>query len=364
MKFTLKEPQFSTHRFKKLYITALSIVALLAIIGQGVVQFALYQQTGDALVINLAGRLRMNSQRMCKASAALLIPSDPLGHPAHVQEIRDALPKWTAIHDGFLYGNDQLGLSGHNSDAVTRLLTSVEPNYQAMKNGFTHILAVYDQDQAIGKTPTNNELTSDVDTILAQEPAYLTAVDNTVTELQHESEDKVTRLKIIEITLLTLTLTTLTLESFLVFRPAVQKLNKSYTSLIEAEEQLSVYVTELERKNSELELAFSEAMAAHRKVMPHARVIAFGRYQVQGSHGGYYNVACREFEGTLMLECECPMYRRNLICSHSLAAATLHSALLRQPRNGFMQRPSNSSFNVNGGLGNIGSGSLDGEMGD
>jgi hypothetical protein len=360
MRFALKEPQFSTHRFKKLYIMALSMIALLAIIGQAVVQYALYQQTGDALVINLAGRLRMNSQRMCKASAALLIPSDPLGHPAHIQEIRDALPKWTAIHDGFLYGNDQMGLSGHNSDAVTRLLTSVEPNYQAMKGAFTHILTVYDQDQSVEKTPTNSELTPDVDTILAQEPAYLTGVDNTVTQLQHESEEKVARLKIIEITLLILTLTTLTLESFLVFRPAVQKLNKSYTALVEAEEQLSVYVSELERKNSELELAFSEAMAAHRKVMPHARVIAFGRYQVQGSHGSYYNVASHEFEGTLMLECECPMYRRNLICSHSLAAATLHSALLRQPRNGFMKKAPNSSFNISG---NIGSGSLDGEMG-
>jgi hypothetical protein len=284
---------------------------------------------------------------MCKASAALLISSDPLGHPAHLQEIRDALPKWVAIHDGFAYGNDQLGLSGHNSDTVTRLFASVDTNYQAMKMSFTHILEIYDQDHDLGKIPTYAELTPDVDIILAQEPAYLTAIDNTVTQFQHESEDKVARLKFIEITLLTLTLTVLTLESILVFRPAVSKLNKSYTALVEAEEQLSTYVTELERKNNELELAFSEAMAAHRKVMPHARVIAFGRYQVQGSHGSYYNVTSRDFEGTLLLECECPMYRRNLICSHSLAAATLHSALLRQPRNAFMRHIPNSSPNIN-----------------
>jgi hypothetical protein len=36
------------------------------------------------------------------------------------------------------------------------------------------------------------------------------------------------------------------------------------------------------------------------------------------------------------------MYQRNLVCSHSLAAATLHSALLRQ-RNPTIRNPGSSS---------------------
>jgi hypothetical protein len=122
----------------------------------------------------------------------------------------------------------------------------------------------------------------------------------------------------------------LLLEGVLVFRPAIQRLRKSLADLVHAEEQVAVRSLELEQKNTELELALSEAMAAHRKVMPHARVVAFGHYQVQGSQGNYDEVTNRNVNGASQLICERLMYRRNLICSHSLAAATLHSALIRQ----------------------------------
>src|SRR5206468_1198461 len=140
-------------------------------------------------------------------------------------------------------------------------------------------------------------------------------------------------LRIIEIVLCSLTLTVLLLEGRFVFHPAIGKLQKSLTALFRAEQQIVTQIEELEQKNTELELAFEEAMVAHRKVMPHARVIALGHYQVQGSQGNYYEVESREANGIMILACKCPMYRRNRICSHSLAAASLHSALLRQSHN-------------------------------
>ena len=54
------------HRFTKLYILALSAVALLSVAGQFLVQMALNEQAIDSRVINIAGRQRMLSQRICK----------------------------------------------------------------------------------------------------------------------------------------------------------------------------------------------------------------------------------------------------------------------------------------------------------
>lgn len=79
-------PPLDTHRLTRLYIIALSMVALLSIIGQGLVQFSLYQQSNDSRIINIAGRQRMLSQRLSKAALASSATADPatrqLGWPS------------------------------------------------------------------------------------------------------------------------------------------------------------------------------------------------------------------------------------------------------------------------------------------
>lgn len=99
-----------------------------------------------------------------------------------------------------------------------------------------------------------------------------------VTQYQQQDEGRVNQLRVIELALLSLTLFVLLLEGLLVFRPAMKRLSKSVIELVFAEEQVAARTKELEQKNTDLELALSEAMAVHRKVMPHARVVAFGHY--------------------------------------------------------------------------------------
>ncbi len=330
MKLTLQEQQFSARRLSRLYITALSAIALLAILGQLLIQFSLFQQSSDAGVINIAGRQRMLSQKLTKGALALLATSDLTARRDHVEEVRTTLTLWVRSHTGLQHGDAQLGLSGNNSDAVTKLFVVIQPNFQAMVDAAQQFLATVDQDQAKPAATLNAEIMPSLQTLLTQEPTFLTGMDAIVSQYQQEAEARVAQLKLIELALLSLTLLVLLLEGFLVFRPAIQRLSKSVADLVQAEQQIAARTKELEQKNTELELAFSEAMAAHRKVMPHARVVAFGHYQVQGSQGNYYDVSGCQVNGALQLACECLMYRRNLICSHSLAAATLHSALIRQ----------------------------------
>ena len=81
-----------------------------------------------------------------------------------------------------------------------------------------------------------------------------------------------------------------------------------------------------ERLKVERILALNEALMASHQAEPHARILAFGHYQVRDSHGTYYDVYHREVGAHQTFECECPQYQRIAICPHSLAAATLHSA--------------------------------------
>jgi hypothetical protein len=80
-----------------------------------------------------------------------------------------------------------------------------------------------------------------------------------------------------------------------------------------------------ERIRVERVLALNDALAASQQAMPHARIIAFGHYQIRDSNGIYYNVYHREAGEHQTFECECPQYQQQAICSHSLAAAALHS---------------------------------------
>ncbi len=81
-----------------------------------------------------------------------------------------------------------------------------------------------------------------------------------------------------------------------------------------------------ERLKVERILALNEALTTSLQAEPHARILAFGHYQVRDGEGIYYNVHYREAGAHQTFECECPRYQRLAICPHSLAAAALHSA--------------------------------------
>src|SRR5689334_24482247 len=112
MKQALQQQSYSARRFTRLYIIALSAVALFAILGQVFIQFSLLQQSGDARVINIAGRQRMLSQKLTKAAEALLIVTDTRGRTARIAEVHDTLALWERSQNGLQRGDAQLGLSG------------------------------------------------------------------------------------------------------------------------------------------------------------------------------------------------------------------------------------------------------------
>ena len=308
-----------TRNLTRLYITALCTVALLALIGQAMIQSTLQQQSSDALVINIAGRQRMLSQRLSKAALALNVFTDSTSRQQNVTELRDVITLWQRSQEGLQHGDSALGLPGNNSEPVKHLFALIDPNYKAMLQAANGLIALLSQNIS---TP-DSDLLPFIQTILASQSQFLVGMDRIVLQYQQEAQDHVRHMREVELALFCLTLVVLLLEGLFVFRPAAQRIHQIFTDLTQANERAAR--AEVTRKKAERILALNEALASSQKSTPHARIAALGHYQVRGKEGTYYNVHHREVDGKQVFVCECPQYQQQVICSHSLTAAALHS---------------------------------------
>lgn len=301
---------------------ALSTVALLTVLGQVVIQSALQQQSSDALVINIAGRQRMLSQRLTKAALALAVFPDAQDRQRNADELQDVTILWQHSQQGLQHGDAVLGLPGHNSQAVRQLFAKIEPEYQSMLRASNALLALVRPGGAHSHATPSSALLSETRVILAAQSGFLVGMDKIVTQYQREAEEHVSRLKLIEFILLALTLLVLLLEGLFVFRPAVAQLRQTLADLIQANERATR--EEVTRKRAERILALNDALAARQQNTPHARIVSLGHYQVRDRDGSYHSVHQQEIAGQQAFVCECLQYQQHKICSHSLAASALH----------------------------------------
>ena len=222
------EAETGARRLTRRYIAALSAVALLSIGGQLLVQSQLRGQLNDSKVVNVAGRQRMLSQRLCKCATLIAGDSIPNQRAAYLAELRDLLPPWRRTQAGLQHGDAELGLPRNESVAAGEVFVRLEPTFTAMAAAA----------ERITQAPSTSQ--QDLDAILSQEAAYLAGMDEIVSHYEAESHERVARLLRLERTLLGFTLVVLLLEGLLVFRPAARRIAASILALRRAGEELRV----------------------------------------------------------------------------------------------------------------------------
>lgn len=311
-----------THRLSMLYIIALSTVALLAVLGQIVIQSALQQQSSDALVINVAGRQRMLSQRLSKAALTLVVFSDMQDRQQNSNELRAVVTLWKRSQEGLQRGDVVLGLPGNNSPMIQHLFAEIEPEYQSMLRASNTLLSLVDPPGTHTHAVSSATLLPSIHQILGAQANFLVGMDKIVTQYQQEAEEHVTRIKLIELTLFGLTLLVLLLEGLFVFRPAVGHLQQTFEDLLQANQRANR--ADVTRKRAERILALNDALVAQQEHKPHARIVSLGYYQVRDKDGSYQNVYQQEIEHQQVFVCECLQYQGQKICSHSLTASALY----------------------------------------
>ncbi|HSM62617.1 MAG TPA: type IV pili methyl-accepting chemotaxis transducer N-terminal domain-containing protein, partial [Gillisia sp.] len=222
------------HTFKKLsrlYILALSAIAVTVILSQILIHQYLEDQESDSTVVNIAGRQRMLSQKLTKETLQLLIAGQPSEKEQLKENIKSTLALWDFSYYALLEGSDSLGLPGNNSDRVKEMFQQIQPSFLKMKEASSSIVEQLEKDP---NTPLD-QLSDEIFLVKTNEVSFLQGMDNIVNQYEKEAGDKVDKLGNLELFLMAVTLLILLSEFLFIFWPAAKGVRHTIHNLIMAE---------------------------------------------------------------------------------------------------------------------------------
>ncbi|MEM8523344.1 MAG: ATP-binding protein [Bacteroidota bacterium] len=238
-------------RLTRLYIIALSAIALSIVVSQLLVQRHLKSQIGDSRVINVAGRQRMLSQKLSKE--ALLLQNQ--SNQKYADELRSTLQLWKNSHVGLQEGNKALGLPGDNSQTIKKMFRKIAPAYEQIVQSTSQIIQL---SEAKDTTTTTTQINQEIAQMLKFEPQFLETMDKIVFQYDKEARDKVSSLRSTELLLLFIALLILLIELFFIFRPTALQVRKTIGDLVSAESEAQGMTLKAEKLYKEKEQSLRE----------------------------------------------------------------------------------------------------------
>ena len=224
--------QRTFNKLSRLYIVALSTIALSVIISQILVRNHLETQKSDSTVINIAGRQRMLSQKLTKEIVSLLVSSDEKNRILLKNKITATLYLWELSHTSLQKGNDSLGLPKQNSDKIKAKFIAINPVFDTIQKASKVII------EKLGNaTISVEELTSDIKKVTNNEGSFLLIMDEIVNQYDLEADEKVVWLRKLELSLMGLTLLILLGELVFIFWPAAKSVKATLSDLLFAEKK-------------------------------------------------------------------------------------------------------------------------------
>ncbi len=242
-----QSPSNKTLRYYHLmYAIALSVIAVISIISQILIQSYLNHQHHDSHLINYAARLRTNSQQLTKQ--ALLIESGR-GFDTHRKDFKTILAQWQLTHESLLEGNEFLSLPANKNEDMAELFKIIHGPYtEIIEAGKKMVDVMYSE-----RTIDLAELDEYIDIILRNEQAYLLGMEMIVFDYDRISRGNVESLKRVERALLFIVLFLLLLEAMFIFRPLANRIKFTFNNLIQSEKNATSLANKLGQTNSVLE---------------------------------------------------------------------------------------------------------------
>lgn len=251
----------NTRRLTVLYCIALSLIGLLAIIGQLSVQQALHQLQNDSSLVNMAGRQRMLSQRIPLLIVQGWLAEDASreGATSEVQdtgaheteetagrsrpELAQLLERWRANHLTLQRGQDESGERIPMSATMQALFAEISPSFTRLEG----LARRYADDS--GKVGAPDERRSDWQQMTRASAEFVQRMDGLVGQYESEARQRVERLRWTERGLLVATLLVLLGEGILIFYPAVSSFRSTFQELQETTAALSTAKAMAEEAN-------------------------------------------------------------------------------------------------------------------
>lgn len=231
------------------YHVALFLLATISIFEQISIQYNIKQKYNDGEIINIAGRQRMLSQKISKASFRLLLLSSKQGFNQELfqkslNELTEASSLFEQSHEYLLKHVDELQAIDSN---ISTGFSGLEKHYLPIINSAKDLIK--------SKNPKSESIELLVQTLELHESHFLSKMNNLVNLFEQDSKRKTERLATLEFILFLFTLFSLLLIGVFIFQPAVRELMRQESELIHAkdvaESALKVKATFLENMSHE-----------------------------------------------------------------------------------------------------------------
>lgn len=253
------------NRFNKLglwYIVALSMIAVIAIVGQVLIQQHLQAQVSDSHVVNLAGTQRYRSQSIVKLSLLLYADVNHTTYPDKTRALQTTLDEWKKGHEDLQHGNADLNLPGANSETIKQMFADINPYFQKI---YSSASAVASLTSGVDKTDTTL-LNASIRQLLDNEAIFLARMDEIVFQFDREAREKVSRLSNLEYALLAISLLVILLEILFVFKPTTRQVSQTITQLMSSEENAKKLSKEIGELYASLERSYEELSIVNQPV--------------------------------------------------------------------------------------------------
>ncbi|MEH0153571.1 ATP-binding protein [Limibacter armeniacum] len=241
----------------RLYIVAISIIVIVMLATQALIQNFINDQQQDATVINIAGRQRMLSQKITKVTLQLYHPTAFRQESQLLTELREARDLWVVSHQE-LSGSAYFSDGTVNSHATNQLYQKLEPYYNKL------LIAT---DQVINNRKADRQ-EKWLKTILEYEGDYLELMDDIVFQYNREAANKVDLLKETEFLLLLISLSVVAFELFFIFRPTARQVIETVQELESSRRQTKALLKETEGLYQSLGLAYQALSDKEEKEPP------------------------------------------------------------------------------------------------
>jgi signal transduction histidine kinase len=220
-------------KLSRLYIIALSAIALSVIISQVLVRDHLNKQQSDSTVINIAGRQRMLSQKLAKEIVFLSVYSDKKNRTSLNKTIKETLHLWELSHKALQEGNDSLGLPKQNSILIKRKFTAINPVFDTIEKSANFILQKLDKNLLV----SIELLATDINKVNNNESSFLLMMDDIVNQYNIEADEKTAWLRTLELSIMGLTILIILGEFLFLFWPTAKSVKATLTQLLFAEKK-------------------------------------------------------------------------------------------------------------------------------
>lgn len=247
-------PEGPQRRLTPLYITALSLTAVLATINQITTQLALRANENNSRLVNMAGRQRMLSERVVKLTLNLR-HNDADTRQQTITALADSVNVFEKSHLALVKRSAEANIGGKNSPAVAQQYEKITESFQT----------IVEFGRAATETEAN-DVPMDPDSLSALWQAqqnFFAGMDTIVLHYEEEARGRILTLQRIELVVFVLLLTVLIFEGLFIFRPAAAVLERAFASLRKQRDQLDSLVRE---KTQELVASLNQLENANRRL--------------------------------------------------------------------------------------------------